>query len=172
MKKTLYAVGTGTFLVVFPAASFLFGMVIHESSHAIICLSLGLPYSWSLTQVVYLTSSDPLVNTVVRLAGGAGQALFSFASFCLVTLFEKRIQRSFLIESQRALGLGVVFGIEIALLTVAFHGIANGIWEGLFYPHYSQNYNNNLWTAVILLPSLLPSSYIVFQRCKLVTTPE
>lgn len=161
-----YAAGIVAFLFSLPVIGFLFGMVVHESGHAIACLLFGLPYSWSLTQVVYLTSQNPVINIIIRLAGGGSQALFSFFFFWCTTLFEKRLIFKSIPEKRRSPKLSITFGFEAAFLTVAFHGVVNGIWEGLFYQHYSQNYNNTVLSGVLLLISFIVSLYIVYTRLK------
>jgi len=164
-----YAAGVVAFLFSLPAIGFLFGMVIHESGHAIACLFFGLPYSLSWTQVVYATNQDPLINTIIGLAGGGSQALFSLLFFGCTTLFEKRLLFRSIFEMRRSPKLSAVFGFEAAFLMVGFHGIANGIWEGLLYQHYSQNYSNPVLTGVLLLASFIFSMYIVYTRFKRLT---
>lgn len=168
-RVRFYAAGIVAFSFSMPAIAFLFGMVLHENGHAIACLLCGLPCSWSLTQVVYETSRNLLTNIVIGLAGGASQALFSFVFFWYTTHFEKRLLFKNIFEMQRSPKLSMVFGFEAAFLTVAFHGVVNGIWEGLFYQHYSQSYNNTVLTGALLLTSFMLSLYVVFARFKRLT---
>lgn len=172
MKETktnwpFYAGGFGALLIAFVLGSIIFGMVAHENSHAIACLIFGLSiHSYSFTHVVYEQSPDPLVNICVGLAGGVGQTLLSLLFFWYVTTLEKRALRqtafSRMFESKRSPMLGIVCGVELALLTVAFHGVANAIWEGFFFESYSKLHDNIvLWGIILLFSSII--SFIILQ---------
>jgi len=168
-----WVTGYVAFLIGLFLGVFFFGMLIHESSHAIICLLFQLPFSWSLTQIVYIRSPNPLVNILVGLAGGMGQALFSLFFFWYSTFLEKRIlAKNFfnkLFRERRLPILSILFGFEVAFLTIAFHGVINAIWEGLFYRSYVQIHDVFvLWWAIILICGLI-SFYIIYRRYLLLT---
>ena len=144
------------------------GTLVHESGHAIVCLLFRLPYSWSWSQVVYLRSPNPLVNNFVGLAGGMAQALFSLLFFWYVITLEKKVlvQSLYnkLFKERRSPKRSILFGFELAFLTIAFHGVINGIWEGLFYQSYDQIHDNFLvWGTIILLCGII-SFYILCKR--------
>jgi len=144
------------------------GMLIHENSHAIACLMFGLPYSWSLTHVVYVISPDPLVNIIVRLAGGLGQALVALLLFWYATKLEKtfssRILFKQLLDEKRSPIRSMFYGFELALLTIAFHGIVTGIWEGFFFESYTENIHNYFLLVPIILLCGILSFYIIYRR--------
>ena len=161
---SFYAAGIGAFLIGLSIGGFLFGMVVHENSHAIVCILFGLPFLWSLTQVVYVKSLNPLVNILVGLAGGTGQAVFSLFFLWYATTWEKRAFVKSLSDFRRPPLLSMLFGFELAFLTIALHGILNAIWEGLFYQSYVQIYANVILWAIILVFSGIISFYIVYKR--------
>jgi len=144
------------------------GMLIHENSHAIACLMFGLPYLWSLTHVVYVASPDPLVNIIVRLAGGLGQALVALLFFWYVTKLEKhfssRIFFKQLLDEKKSPIRSMLYGFEIAFLTIAFHGIITGVWEGFFFESYSKNVHNYFLLVPIILLCGIVSVYIIYRR--------
>lgn len=82
-----YVAGVAAVVIGLSAGGFVFGMLVHESSHAMVCLLFGLPYSWSLTQVVYETIPEPLVNNLVGLAGVWARPCFRFFSFGIYEYF-------------------------------------------------------------------------------------
>lgn len=162
------AAGIAAVLVGLFFGGFVFGMLVHESGHAIVCLLFGLPYSWSLTRVVYVRSQNPLVNNLVGLAGGMAQASFSLLFFWYVTTLEKKVLvQSFyneLLKERRSPKRSILFGFELAFLTIAFHGAITGIWEGLFYQSYEQIHDNFLvWGTIILLCGII-AFYILYKR--------
>ena len=169
---SFYAAGIAAFLTGLFLGAFLFGMVIHESSHAIVCILFGLPYSWSLTHVVFVSSPDPLVNILVGLAGGIGQALVSLFFFWYATTWEKRTFVKSLSDFRRPPLLSMVFGFQLAFLTIAFQGIVNAIWEGLFHQSYEQIYANILLWSTVLVFSGTISLYIVYRRYLRLTVPK
>lgn len=161
--------GFGSLLIGFALGGFIFGMVVHENSHVIACLVFGLRIdSYSLTHVVYEESPNPLVNISVRLAGGIGQTLLSLLFFWYAMTLEKKALKhvvlSGIFDSKRSPILGIVFGFELAFLTVAFHGIANAIWEGFFFESYTQLHDNVVLWGIILLFGAVVSFYIVQRR--------
>jgi len=143
------------FLVGLSLAGFLCGMLLHESGHAIACLLLGIPYSFSLTHVTFNESSIPLVNIVVRLAGGITQTLFSFLFLLLIRNYREESSEIKFFREDKSLKLGLFLGFEYAFVAVALHGIINSIWEGFFYEHYEKNYNNPIFVLVITLTFLI-----------------
>ena len=162
--RRVYTVGIAAFLVGLLGGGFLFGNLLHESSHALACLLFGLPYLLSWGQVVYARSPDPLVNFFVRLAGGAGQASFSLLLFWYATMLEKRVLIRTVQNLKRSLDLSMLFGFELAFLTIAFHGIITGIVESLFYQSYLQTYDNFLIWGTIVLICGITSFVILYER--------
>jgi hypothetical protein len=149
-------VGATTFVVVLAIGGVFFGWLVHETAHTLGCIAFGLEYSWSLRRVVYVTSPTPLVNLVVRLAGGAGEALsslgfFWFARNRLMMLKEEIVwQRTF--GCPRSVKVSIFFGLELALLTTVFHGFIMGIWEGFFFESYVQIHGiTMIWGIITLL---------------------
>jgi len=154
----LFAASLGSFLMGFFFGSFFFGMVCHENSHVLACLVFRLRiHSYLLTQVICETSSNTLVNTIVRLSGGIGQSLVSFGFFWYAITLEKRVPK------QRVLQ-GMLFGFELAFLTIAFHGVVNAVWEGFLFDEYSKSFANVLLTQTILLACLIVSAIILVRR--------
>jgi len=147
---------------------FLLGNLLHESSHAMACLLFGLPYSLSWGQVVYAESPNPVVNIFVRLAGGMGQALFSLLFFLYarryLTMQKTKVTFQKIFNGRRLPEIGLLFGFELAFLTIAFHGVITGIVEGLFYQSYVQTCDNLLiWGTIVLLCGII-SFYILYKR--------
>jgi len=160
---TFYATGIAAVLVGFFVGGFLFVMVVHESSHAMVCLIFGLPFSWSLSQVVYVRSPNSLVNILVRLAGGVGQAFFSLLFFWFVITLDKKVLVQKLFNERKSPKRSILFGFELAFLAIAFHGVINGIWEGLFYQSYEQIHDNLLVWGIIVLFCGIISFYILYK---------
>lgn len=167
--RTFYIVVIASSLLGFCGGAFIFGMVVHENSHAIACLLLRVRiHSYSIYQVVYETSSDPRVNVLIGVSGGIGQALFSFFFFWYVTTWEKRIFME--IFSKKLMGfkktekLGVLLGFEISFFALFLHGIVNAIWEGFFYSNYLEFHDNLALIAIILFFCLLVSFLVSRKR--------
>lgn len=134
----------------------LFGSVIHESSHALMCQLFGSPYNYSLFQVSYDSSFvSPIENTIIRLAGGLGQMMFSLIFFCILYLFNSRNEKWFLI----------IVGFKIALLVNVFWGFTLLLWEGFFNDSYIK-YGNNIITSLIMLVSLTGFSISILKKCR------
>jgi hypothetical protein len=146
---------------------FLFGMVAHEESHAAACLIFRFQVvSFSLTHVTYSypASSNYLAVLAVQLAGGIGESIFSLASFRLIARNEgKPIPIVFQTRKQMAI-LGLIFGSELSLLTIAFHGGVTAVWEGLFIEHYQQFHNDPIMTVLILSLCIIISLFLVVRR--------
>lgn len=163
-----YMAGVAAVVIGLSAGGFVFGMLVHESSHAIVCLLFGLPYSWSLTQVVYETSPEPLVNNLVGLAGGMGQALFSLLFFwctlVLLTKLKDKVLWPKVLNGKKSPLVSILFGFEVAFLTIAFHGIITGIVEGLFYQIYEQTHDNLLLWGTMLVLCGIVSFFILYKR--------
>jgi hypothetical protein len=151
----IYGLVFGSFIFSFFLGGFLFGMVAHENSHALTCMVFGLRIrAYSLSQVVYEASPNPIVNTVVGLAGGAGQALTSFISCWYLTMLEKRV-------FGKPPYSNMVLGFELGFLTIAFHGVINAVWEGFFFEHYGQQHGNLILTLIIALFSLFTAAIVL-----------
>ena len=82
--------GVASFIIGISMGGIFFGAIIHEVSHATICLIYGLPFSLSWSHVTYKESVNDLVNLQVRLAGGLGQFTFSMLFFWFTRLIEKK----------------------------------------------------------------------------------
>lgn len=154
------------FLTVLPGIVF-FGLIIHESSHAFVCLIFGVPYSFSLTHVNFDRSPNPVVNTLIYLSGGIGEAFVSLLFFWLFIEIEKMLATKRASNQKRPHALlGMLFGFEIVLLAMGFHGFINGIWEGLFTPSYSLIHDNSVIWNSIFVGSLLVAFVINFVRAR------
>lgn len=129
----------------------LFGMIVHENSHALACIFLKVPFTYSIFQVTPLLPVSGLTATIIGLSGGIGEALVSLFFFWLVTFCEKRNAKWF---------LGAI-GFEIAFLTMVFLGLTNSLWEGLFYNNYQLVYNNPAILSALFLSTLGISFYVV-----------
>ncbi len=131
---------------------FLFGAIAHESSHALMVRIFGLPFKYSLAQVIYdSTNASEIAKTLIGFAGGIGQAVTSLISFWLVTCLEKRKVNLFLLA----------IGFEIAFLSIAFMGIINSVWEGFFYSSYVDYYSSSTIFSVEIILSMVTSAYII-----------
>ncbi len=174
-NRLVFVIGVASLLIGFAIGGFVFGMIVHENSHVLACLLFGLRiHSYTLTHVVYEESSNPLVNISVRLAGGIGQTLVSLLFFWSMASLEGRAIRQTVFGRVFGPGtspmLGIVLGFELAFLTVAFHGIANAVWEGFLFESYSQLYDNVVLVGAVLLISGIISFYIIRQRYRLLVT--
>jgi hypothetical protein len=148
------------FLVVsFVLAALFSGMLIHEGAHAIMAIAFGLRiYSWDLTHVTYETSSNPIVNTIIGLAGGTAQALSSLLLLWLIVRIEN-------LYVQKPLNRWRFLGIKSGVLTVVFNGVITAIWEGFFYESYIQTYNNQLLEGTIwILSSVVALCFFYKQK--------
>jgi hypothetical protein len=156
--------GIAAFLLGFSFIGLFAGMLVHEEGHAVLCILYGLPFSWSLAHVVYERSPNPLINITIGLAGGFAQALSSLILLWFAINLEKNFLHAESVTDKKHLKQGVFFGFELAFLTITFHGIINGIWEGLFYQSYEQLYDNLLvWGAIIILCGST-SYYALYRR--------
>jgi hypothetical protein len=126
------------------------GQIVHEESHALACILLGVPFIYSSTQVNTIALSG-FSGTVVGLSGGLGEALVALFFFWISTFFEKHKSNWFL----------AAIGFEIAFLTFVFMGISNAIWEGLFNESYKMNFSNPITLSVLFLPSMIISALLV-----------
>jgi hypothetical protein len=151
-----------TALIGFSTLGFLAGTIVHEESHAVACLLLGAPIaSWSWDHVEYVRSSNNYVNVLIGLAGGFGQALFSFIFLFyfryLLVKFEPKIAfQKVILEKRLTIIPSIFFGLEIVLLGTALHGIANSVVEGFFYDVYVQIHGDTtLWLALLAACSIL-----------------
>ena len=131
-----------------------FGMIVHESSHALACIFLKVPFTYSIFQV----NTVPLTGITaifMGLSGGIAELFVSLLAFWLVTFLEKRGLNWF---------LGAI-GFEIAFLTMVFLGVINSLWEGLFYDSYQLVYNNPPFLLVLFLLTF-GISFIVVKKWK------
>ncbi len=160
-----YAVTFISFAAGLLAFGFIFGIVIHEVSHAIACLCLNIPIkSISMTGVSYTPSANPTANLIAGAAGGIGQAVLSLLVYMYLTKLETKVLPSFSASSRRSiLKAGIVFGSELALLPFALLGVVTAVWEGGFFLNYTQ-YNNSLVMAPIFVVCFLFSYYVISKR--------
>jgi hypothetical protein len=134
------------------------GMLIHEEAHAVVVIAFGLKvYSWSLTQVVYETSSNPIVNVVIGFVGGIAQALSSLLLLWIVARIES-------LYFQKPSNRWQFLGIKSGCLTVVFNGLITTIWEGFFHGSYEQIYNNQLLWGIITILSSVVAFYVFYIR--------
>ncbi len=173
----LFFGGLSSFIIGLILSSFLLGMIVHENSHVLACLVFGLQIeSYSLSYVTYVVSPNVLVNIIVRLAGGIGQALVSLLFFWNIVNLEGRAFRKTFFENlfnnKNPPILGPVFGLELAFLTIAFHGIVNAIWEGFFFENYELLHDNTILWGLIILGSTIVSIFILKKRYQILITPK
>ncbi len=131
---------------------FLLGQIVHEEGHALVCIALNIPFSYSSTQVNTIPLSG-VSGAIVGLSGGLGEALVALIFFWIATFFEKHNSNWFL----------AAIGLETAFLTFVFMGISNAIWEGLFNASYQLNFNNPFTLSILFLPCMVSSTMIVLK---------
>jgi hypothetical protein len=133
--------GSLAFLSSYFFAVFFFGLIVHEASHALVCLIFGIPFAWSLTQ------------TLIYLAGGIGESLASLICFWMLTKMENKPIAKLLSHQNR---LSMIFASELVFLAMGFHGFANGIWEGFFPASYAPIHNNAaIWDTIFAISLIL-----------------
>ena len=147
------------------------GMIAHEESHAVVCLFFGFPISYfSITHVVYSypVSASSFSVLAVLLAGGIGQVLFSLLFFWALTKFERNAVLAPIVVNTKkhSAKLGLIFGSEIAVLSIAFHGVANAIWEGFLNQNYQKNHNDVTASAFIISVCIVISVVLIIRRNK------
>jgi hypothetical protein len=153
----------------------LFGMIAHEESHAIVALAFGFPINYfSLTHVVfsYSASASNFSVLAVLLAGGCGQVLFALLFFWAFTKFEKDVVLKTMDFTSKtySVKLGLIFGSEIALLTIAFHGIINAVWECFLNENYQMHHGDVTITALLILLCIVISLIFIGKRFKILNS--
>jgi hypothetical protein len=133
----------------------LFGAITHENSHAFTCIIFGGKIlNYSLANVIYDSSSlSPILNLIIRLAGGMGQALYALFFLWGTTYLEKKSQKWFL----------AAMGLEISFLSISFMGFITAFWEGFFYENYRVNVNNSISFSILVVSMMAVSSFIIIK---------
>lgn len=145
-----------SFLAGFFGGLALFGGIVHESSHALLCYLLGTPFNFSVFQVTYNSAIiSSTTNTIIKLSGGWGQTLVALFFFWLAVKCERRFSKWFL----------SIVSFEITFLTIAFLGVITSFWEGFFNDSYQLYYNNLIIFLLMVLP-LMALSTVIIKRWK------
>jgi hypothetical protein len=141
---------------------------VHELGHALAALVLGVRIiEITSGQVVTEPVKNPMVSSIIGLAGGFFQALLSTSFFiCLDWIWGKYL--FVFIKKYRIviLVVPIVVSIELAILTHSIFGVANGIVEGFFTEFYAANSKNSLiWNSMYLVSAIIVSIWLYKKWC-------
>jgi hypothetical protein len=155
----------------------IFGSFIHEASHAMVGVALGLKItSWSNSMVTFSYVPNEPANLLTLLAGGAGEAWVAFGSFLIVLgiayycIFkEDELDTGAnwsMSDVKRRVLPPLFFGIEVAFLSFVFHGIIGALWEGFFNSSYFAFSGNPVLELFGIAACLLMAFGLLYRRQK------
>jgi hypothetical protein len=132
----------------------------HESSHAIVLMSAGIPFDFSVNPFAesHARPLAPVPDTTYRifnLAGGLGAATVMGLLFFLVTRLENRTKNSRVILA--------AVGVEAVFLYFTFQQIGTGLWEGVLTENYHNMYNDPLSRGLVISTSLIIAVIIMIK---------
>jgi len=133
---------------------------LHEIGHGVAAFALGVRIiRIRPAQIVTEEILDPLVYSIIGLAGGFYEGLLSMLSLVPIDLLSRRYFFNF-VKKYRLIVV-IVTSLELALLTHTMHGFVNGIAEGVFTEFYKVHYSNlPLWSSVFLLSAIFASIWL------------
>jgi hypothetical protein len=132
------------------------GMLLHELGHLTACGIFGLKIiSYSPTQVVHASSSNPSVNAAVGFAGGLTQAMSCFAFVLIISLMSTGLPRTNYPIEIKLRNWSIAIGLETGFLTVGFTGFVIAFWEGFYTDSYDYFADNTfVWVTITFISAL------------------
>ena len=149
-------------LIGFYSGFIVFAVIVHEQCHVLACIIFNVPVEFTLFHVVYDSQNlSALTQIIIGAAGGFGQAISSLSFFEVAFLYgqyalERRYKKWFL----------AAIGAEIAFFTIVIMGLVTAVWEGFFLDNYVLYYKNQVAFLVLVILSMVLSTYIVLRLNK------